>query len=141
MSIPEHLWRFPERKAIDSLAQRFNLSNTPDMQDWEWQVADPERIDEFIYAYLSEELSDDEKFILMEIILQSFADSDLTLEGNIKWELTLRLIEENLKRHAFTIWYWGDFEENEEPDRQDVDPYIKSLFLKYRQRLMGDPVS
>ena len=49
------------------------------MQDWEWEVASPERIDEFLAAYEGGELTDDERFTLMETLLQSFEDVDAPL--------------------------------------------------------------
>jgi hypothetical protein len=74
MSVPDHLRRYPTRKAIDSLAARFDLPYTPFMQDWEWEVADSDRIDEFVAGYHSGELNEDERFTLMETIIQSFED-------------------------------------------------------------------
>lgn len=68
--------------AIHALAQRFNLLYDHFMQDWEYEVADPNRIDEFIDAYLSNELNEDEKFALMETILQSFEESSKTLDSD-----------------------------------------------------------
>jgi hypothetical protein len=70
--IPEHLWRSPTRAAINALALRFDLPNTQGMQDWEHEVADADRIHEFIAAYQSGQLDDDERFTLMELIIQSF---------------------------------------------------------------------
>jgi len=69
MSVPEHF--YPTRTAIDALAARFGLPNRPDMQDSEWEVAGPTRLDELINAYKSGELDDDERFTLMETIIQS----------------------------------------------------------------------
>ena len=75
MSVPEHLWRFPTRTAIASLATRFGLPNTLEMQDWEWEVADYERIDEFLDTYETEDVTEDELFVLMEMLLQSFSET------------------------------------------------------------------
>ena len=85
MCVPEHLWRHPTAEAIESLARRFDLPNGPGFQDWEWIFADPARIDEFVNAYESGELNDDEKFTLMEMIIQSFEDLDEQLEENSRW--------------------------------------------------------
>lgn len=74
MTVPEHLWRFPTREAIASLAIRFDVPNEPHMQDWEWEVADPARIDEYLNAYHVGELTDDERFTLMETLIQAFDD-------------------------------------------------------------------
>lgn len=46
----DHLYRFPARAAIAALTIRFNLPNTKNMQDWEYEVADANRIAEFLAA-------------------------------------------------------------------------------------------
>jgi hypothetical protein len=67
----------------------------------------PNRIDEFIDAYLSNELNEDEKFALMETILQSFEESSKTLDSDQQWNTILQLLEDNLDIHATTICYWA----------------------------------
>jgi hypothetical protein len=74
VGIPDHLRRYPTWAAIDALAARFGFVNEPGMQDWAWEVADPSRIDEFLAAYEDGDLSDDERFTLMDTMLQSFED-------------------------------------------------------------------
>jgi hypothetical protein len=44
------------------------------MQDWSWEVADATRLDEFLAVYQTASLTDDERFTLMEVLLQSFED-------------------------------------------------------------------
>jgi len=49
----------PTGDAMQKLAARFNLPYGPEyphMQDWEHEVADRRRIDEFLLAYETEEL-------------------------------------------------------------------------------------
>src|SRR5438552_18208743 len=90
MTVPEHLQRFSTRAAIDALAKRLRLVNEPGMQYWKWEVADPHRIDEFLSTYESGDLSEDEKFILMEMMLQSFEQMPATLDAAPR---SLRLID------------------------------------------------
>lgn len=134
MSIPEHIWRFLTRRAIDSLAARFNFPNTPEMQDWEWEVADPKRIPEFVSVYESGELDDDEKFTLMETIIQSFADLEIPLSDNEYWKHVLEIIEKNIDLHIYSVWYWSDLEtETENEDEQwHVTPDLRSILFKYK---------
>jgi hypothetical protein len=54
--VPEHLWRYPTKDAIENLAKRFDFPTDPQMQDWEYEVADASRIGEFLAAYESGEL-------------------------------------------------------------------------------------
>ena len=134
MSIPEHIWRFPTRKAIDSLAKRFNFPNTPEMQDWEWEVADADRIDEFISVYESGQLDDDEKFILMETIIQSFEELNSPLATEPRWGKILKLIEKNIQLHIYSVWYWSDLENDNKDEQWRVNPFIKSILMKYKDR-------
>ena len=130
MSIPEHLWRFPTRKAIDSLAKRFKLPNTLEMQDWEWEVADSDRIDEFISAYESGQLDDDEKFTMMEIIIQSFEEFESSLSIEPRWKKILNIIENNIELHIYSVWYWSDLENDNEDDQWKVNPFIRSILTR-----------
>lgn len=138
MSVPEHLWRFPTRAAIDALAARFGLRNEPDMQDWEWEVADPNRIEEFLGAYESGELTEDERFVLMETIIQSFEESEYSLTGNPLWERILSHLEENIALHIYTVWYWADLEE-EFSDNWRVTPSIREILERHRHRFEEKP--
>jgi hypothetical protein len=136
MSVPEHLLRFPTGAAIDSLANRFGLPNTPDMQDWEWEVADPSRIDEFMSAYESGDLSEDERFVLMEILLQSFADLGTSLEDDPRWVRALRWLDENVDLHAHSVWYWSVLDpEMDQDEIWSVTPFIRTILEKHRRRL------
>ncbi|MDR2012165.1 MAG: hypothetical protein LBQ20_03815 [Rhodanobacter sp.] len=149
MSVPEHLWRYPTSSAIDSLAKRFEFPNTPEMQDWEWEVANPKRISEFLDAYENGQLTDDERFTLMEIIIQSFEDLGLKVKFDPEWQHVLPmaldprwhhvlvLLDQNIDLHAYSVWYWSDLEnENEDGDDQwQVTPFLRSIVAKHRNRL------
>ena len=111
MSVPEHLWRCPTAAAIASLARRFDLPNHRNMQDWEWEVADPARLDEFIAAYDDGTLDDDERFTLMETIIQScesaFEESGRTPDNERHWHGTLERLRRNVDLHIHSLWYWA----------------------------------
>lgn len=131
MDIPEYLWRFPTRAAIDSLAHRFDLPNTPDMQDWEYEVADPERINEFLDAYESGVLSDDERFTLMETIIQSFEEFKHSPTSHPKWARVLEILDTHIDLHIYTICYWSDLDCNNLDNSWRVTPYIRSILEKH----------
>ncbi len=75
------------------------------MQDWEYEVASAERLPEFLSAFETGQLNDDERFTLMETIIESFIEC----ESENKWQDTWPRIEAYLRRdfelHAYTIWY------------------------------------
>jgi hypothetical protein len=136
MNIPEHLWRFPTTQSISSLSKRFNFPNTQDMQDWEWEVSDPNRIDEFIRAYISGELDDDERFTIMETIIQSFEDIGKPLNKNQQWLNVLSLIDKNLYLHIYTVWYWADEETENIQEQWQVTSYLRKILNENRDKFL-----
>jgi hypothetical protein len=134
MSVPKHLLRHPTRAAIDSLANRFGLPNSPEMQDWEWEVADSNRISEFLAAYESGELTEDEKFVLMEIILQSSEDSDESFLKSTTWKKILALIEQNIKIHVSSVWYWANLEEDNLEDSWRITSFMRQTLEKHKEQ-------
>jgi len=140
MSVPEHLWRFPTRAAIDSLAKRFGFPNTPAMQDWEWEVGDSARIDDFLSTYESGALSDDERFTLMETILQSFENLPQSTGSDTRWHRALELLNKNIQLHIYSVWYWSDVENENGEDSWRVTPFLRQILEKHRMRF-EDPNS
>jgi hypothetical protein len=128
MNIIEPEFRYPTRAAIDSLAKHFDLPNSLEMQDWEWEVADYNRINEFVAEFRSDSLSDDEKFTLLEIIIQSFEESDTDLNTNDLWLEVLSLIEKNFKLHSYSVWYWSDCQN--ENNGWNVTPFMRRIYEK-----------
>ena len=128
MKITEPAFRCPTSAAIDKLAETFSLPNTSAMQDWEWQVADSGRIEEFLNEYKKQSITDDERFTLLEILLQSFEETETDLNKNELWQEMLGLAKQNHKLHAHTIWYWSDFENDNEEDQWKVTPYMRKLY-------------
>jgi hypothetical protein len=135
-SVPEHLWRFPTRAAIEALGVRFDLPHDRSMSDWEWEVADPERIDEFIAAYQSGELDDDERFTLMEMILQSFDDLGDDVADDPRWNLVLSLLDANFRLHAHSIWYWARPESKHPEEQFAITPTVWGILDKHRDELL-----
>jgi hypothetical protein len=135
VSVPEHLWRFPTREAIDSLADRFGLRNTPEMQDWEWEVADPARLDEFLAAYLSGGLSEDERFTLMETLLQCFEESEVDLASDQRWAQVAAALDSHIELHAHTVWYWSCVDDHDSANWFRVTPCVRRILERHRTRL------
>lgn len=99
--------RHPKASAISTLAKRFGLPNHPMMQDWEYEVSDEHRIAEFLAAYLESSTCDDERFILMEMLLQSFTSSNRDLKQDQDWKIVLECLENRLALYATNICYWA----------------------------------
>lgn len=98
-----------------NLSKKLNLEFHESMQDWEYEIADSDRIQEFIEEYDKSESTDKEKQSLMEIILDS--SNDLLVDNKtVEFEKFFLAIIERLKKesklHEGTINYWktNDFE-------------------------------
>lgn len=136
MNVPEQLWRYPTLAAIESLTARFGFRNEPGMQDWEYEVSDPDRIEEFLDAYESGELTEDERFSLMMTILDSF---EATLMGsseasgqpmteNPLWQRIHALLEKDIAVHIGTVWYWACLGDTLE-DSWRVAPSMRKILI------------
>ena len=135
MGVPKHLWRYSTREAIGFLAARFRLSNDLDMQDWEIEVADAARIDEFLTVLRLEKLDEDQQFTLMAILVQSFEESNSELRLDSRWKEVLSVLDQKPELHAYTIWYWSCTSESDEENIFRVSPWVRTILAKHRTRL------
>jgi hypothetical protein len=90
----------------------FNLAEAG--QDWELEVTDGARVEEFLDAYEGEPLNDDERFALMALIIASY--DDWLEEGNEAPALRERLRRHLLGRfdlHGYTVQYWSLADEDD----------------------------
>ncbi len=100
-------------------------------QDWEWEMADADRLDEFINFYLNNCLEDHVKIILMELIISSFDDK--INQGNdcsSDWNRIKTILKDNLLLHRETIEYWARRESKDEDECFAVTKYIRQLLPK-----------
>lgn len=133
----DHFYRFPTRAAIDALALRFNLPNTRNMQDWEYEVADASRIDEFLAAYDSGELSEDEKFTLMSMLMQSSCDAideDRKFLYSENWKHFLDVLELDIQIHIHLVWYWSCTDLDDLSDAWSITPFIRPILLRHQEK-------
>lgn len=120
--------RSPTYAARKELALRFALPFAEDMQDWEWEVADVERFDEFIGVYRLASLSDDERFSLMEMLIQ--CTEDMTLQSNYAaaWSTIEPLLLSRPDLHRSTVAYWACLHEAEPVARFRVSGNMRQLW-------------
>ena len=103
---PDPPRRWATTKSRLALASRLQLPYAPSMQDWEWEVADPTRYPIFLAAYRGG--SDDERFSLMECLVQSVADMAARPGGTPpEWAAVADLLRADPRLHASTITYWS----------------------------------
>lgn len=99
----------PNQQTRKKLSEKLNLEFDENMQDWEWEISDPNRIAEFITEYDNMDSSTKEKKTLMEIILGSLNGMERT-NANNDFEKHLNSVISRLKKnneiHSGTIKYW-----------------------------------
>jgi len=106
-------YRFPTTAAQRSLAARFALPYSDQMQDWEYEVADPQRFGEFLSTYGSPDLTEDERFSLMEILIQCAEEIEPEVAHRTAWAAIEPLLLANRRIHESTIEYWARLGETE----------------------------
>ena len=101
---PERYWT---KEAIDLVASRLDLQNEPRMQDWAYQVAEAENLDQ--YLALFEEMCghDDERFVLADIIIQAFEELGETVQTDVRWNSFVSELGSNTTLHGHQFWYWS----------------------------------
>ncbi|MEK8035014.1 hypothetical protein AACH06_29715 [Ideonella sp. DXS29W] len=98
------------------------------MQDWEWEVADSQRFQEFLDAYRSAKLSDDERFSLMEILVQCVDDMGPSSQAGAAWAELQPLLVQALRLHGTTIEYWSRLGEADPESQFNVSPQMREIY-------------
>jgi hypothetical protein len=105
----------------------FGFPNNELMQDWAYEVADPERLVEFFDALDHYEDEPDIQFTLMDIVLQSLeeAEADVRL-SEISSSIESHL-KDNFELHAYQIGYWSAFDIGLE-DAWRISPFLRKVW-------------
>jgi hypothetical protein len=105
--------RHPSSIAQQALAARFGLPWSDGMQDWEWEVADVDRFDAFLETFRSSALSDDERFSLMEVLLQCVEETEPPSNQDAAWRAVEPFLLSRPELHRTTIAYWARLDESD----------------------------
>lgn len=123
--------KYVTREAMNSLIEKLDLPQPIDHfeQDWEYLVSDIDRIPEFLSFFEQGNLSLDEKFTLMIIVVDSYNDAMWAEEADHD---TWRRIEHHLISeahiHRETILYWALMEDDKVlEDCFAVTPYMREI--------------
>ena len=131
----EHRWRCPTSEAMHALAKQLGLAPPPLAYDWHHAVADSARIEDFVVAYENLSLSDDEKFTLMEVILNSVIDAaDETILESHLWKNILLLIENNIALHIYSVWYYSSVEQENIEDAWCIAPWMRKILMRHQEQ-------
>jgi len=115
-------------RAEKKLSESLGLTWDKSIQDWDLINSNPERIDDFLKAYKVLD-DDDEKFILMQLIVASFDDfqSDKNFDFKL-WDKCSNILENEHFIHIHTIFYWSKKEN--QSDHFFISPFMDVIFRK-----------
>jgi hypothetical protein len=117
-----------KRTSIEKLTTLLALPATGQEQDWEAELADKNRVSEFLMTYEKVPLSTDDKFALMALMLASV---DRHVEVNLRvpgeWRRIADILIEERELHQETISYWRCDDDDDPQAWFHLTPHIRAL--------------
>lgn len=117
---------FPTREATTFLNEVLHLPTTGREQDWDIELADPDRAGEFVAYLESHVLSKEQKFALMALIMGSL--EDLSYKEGVSpelWDRVKHLLQADPALYADLVRQWGP--KNNDPDDFAISKLVQSL--------------
>jgi hypothetical protein len=96
--------RWETTAARQQIASKLGLPYHDVMQDWPWEVASPDHLQDYLKLYTSS--SDDERVVLMEMMLQATTDQEEPVLLERAWYQVKKLLDQNPALHAWSVHYW-----------------------------------
>lgn len=118
-----------KKEIIKQLSKDLSLPYTGIEQDWDIEMANPNRIDEFIEFYKESNLYDDKKEAVMSLILASYEDflNDNDLEIDDRWDEIKSILESQRVIFVDLINYWSLCNEIDEDNLFRITPLIRNI--------------
>ncbi len=118
----------PSTPAREALAARFGLEYSDGMQDWEWEVADVDRFEEFLDACRSASLPDEQRASLMEMLIQCVEAMDEPSKFASSWSAIEPLLIARAGLHRPSIAYWATLEDTDPIAMFRVTPAMRRVW-------------
>ena len=117
---------YPTKEAVAALNQALHLPATGREQDWDIELADPDRVGEFVAYFESHPLSESEKHALMALIFGSLEDlSNREKVPSELWDRVRHLLRADPSLYTDLLEQWGP--KNDDPDNFAILPLLNSL--------------
>ncbi|MBY8963096.1 hypothetical protein KJK34_10065 [Flavobacterium sp. D11R37] len=96
------------KEIIEQLSKELSLPYMGFEQDWDVELADKNRVDEFISFYNDNDLSAEMKYAIMSIILASYDDflNDKELDRDYRWYEIEKILKSEKEVFRDLIEYW-----------------------------------
>ena len=123
----EPKFRCGTKETIENLAQELKLPYDDSMQDWSYEVTNPEDVEKYIEHYRLT-LDEDKKFVLMEIIIKSINDQTDEKDFIKYWDRIRGTLKADFAIHEYTIFYWSCFDRENIEDTWTITPNMREIW-------------
>jgi hypothetical protein len=115
------------KNSIERLTAMLRLPATGAEQDWEIELADPSRVDEFVALFGRTELDAEDRTALMALVLGS-ANAFVEKEGEppATWATISNLLAKERELHADTLSYWARDDADDHEEWFPLSPYVRA---------------
>lgn len=119
------------KEIIEQLSKKLSLPYIGIEQDWDVELADKNRVDEFISYYNENDLSTEMKYATISIILASYDDflTDKELDSDYRWYEIEKILKSEKEVFRELIVYWAVDSEMENLFR--ITPLIREAKATY----------
>lgn len=119
-----------DKNAIISINQKLKLQYLGFEQDWDIEMADYKRLEEFIAFFEKNILQNNEKFALIGLILASFDDllNHLNTPHNAQlWDRISHIINEEKELYQELLEYWSLSKEKNQKEIFKITPLVREI--------------
>ena len=118
-----------KKEIIEQLSKELLLPYTGIEQDWDIEMADSRRLDEFIKFYMESNLCDDQKVAVMSLILSSYDDllNENNLEIDDRWNKIKSILKSERIIFVTLMNYWSLSNEVEENNFFRITPLLRNI--------------
>lgn len=118
-----------KEEIIKQLSKSLSLPFTGTEQDWEIEMANSNRINDFLKYYQQNDLSSDEKVALMSLILASYEDflNENNLKIDVRWNEIKSILESERVIFVDLIDYWILDNENIKDNLFRITPLLRNI--------------
>lgn len=116
----------PTKEAVAALNEALHLPAAGREQDWDIELADPDRVNEFVAYFESRALSKGERLALVALILSSLEDLSNREKVSLElWDRVRRLLRADPGLYADLVKQWGP--KSDDPDGFAISPLLQLL--------------
>lgn len=114
--------------AIEYLNQLLHLPVSGKEQDWDIELSDITRLDEFLDILDHQLLIDDQKYALMALIIASYDNFDQVNSSDDPYKERIRQhLQKNLSLYEDLLNYWAVPEEDNPEYYFNISPFIRTI--------------